>query len=149
MPAIAGSLRPRGITVVCTCVRARAGAGGGEKLIMGTKVESAGPGTVADRPTDQMWREMVMRLRAFVRRRIADPKVCLWNTTLHRVAAAPDNKGFPLACRGANPGRVGGTVRDTCQARQVLPGLSWAAQLAAQTDRVAACGLAGLSSVTL
>jgi RNA polymerase sigma-70 factor, ECF subfamily len=41
--------------------------------MMGTEVTSAGPATAADRPTEQMWREMVVRLRAFVRRRIADP----------------------------------------------------------------------------
>jgi RNA polymerase sigma-70 factor, ECF subfamily len=66
-------LRPRGATVVSTCVRARAGRRSGETLIMGTEVTRAGPATFADRPTEQMWREMVTRLRAFVRRRIADP----------------------------------------------------------------------------
>src|SRR5215212_12022412 len=41
--------------------------------MMGTEVTSAGPAKAADRPTEEMWREMVVRLRAFVRRRIADP----------------------------------------------------------------------------
>src|SRR5829696_2228562 len=70
MPAL---LRPCGTTVVSTDVGARGGCRSGEKLMMGTEVTSAGPATAADRPTEQMWREMVVRLRAFVRRRIADP----------------------------------------------------------------------------
>ncbi|HXV92169.1 MAG TPA: sigma factor, partial [Pseudonocardia sp.] len=35
---------------------------------------STGPTAGAARPTEQMWREVVAQLRAFVRRRIADPE---------------------------------------------------------------------------
>jgi len=40
---------------------------------MSGEVTSAGTAPAADRPTEQMWREMVAQLRMFVRRRIADP----------------------------------------------------------------------------
>jgi RNA polymerase sigma-70 factor, ECF subfamily len=40
---------------------------------MGTEVESTAPAGDTAGLTDPMWREMVTRLRAFVRRRIADP----------------------------------------------------------------------------
>jgi RNA polymerase sigma-70 factor, ECF subfamily len=52
--------RPRGVT-------------SGEQQIMSGEVTSAGTAPAADRPTEQMWREMVAQLRMFVRRRIADP----------------------------------------------------------------------------
>jgi len=40
---------------------------------MDAGVTGAGSVTVSGRPTEQMWRELVARLRVFVRRRIADP----------------------------------------------------------------------------
>ncbi len=40
---------------------------------MGDKVMDREPQVAADGPTDEMWHEMVTRLRTFVRRRIADP----------------------------------------------------------------------------
>lgn len=33
-----------------------------------------GPSTGVSEPTDEMWREVLAQLRAFVRRRIADPQ---------------------------------------------------------------------------
>jgi RNA polymerase sigma-70 factor, ECF subfamily len=66
-------LRPRGATVVSTYEGARAGVTSGEQQIMSGEVTSAGTAPAADRPTEQMWREMVAQLRMFVRRRIADP----------------------------------------------------------------------------
>jgi RNA polymerase sigma-70 factor, ECF subfamily len=40
---------------------------------MSADVAKANPATILQGPTDQMWREMLPQLRAFVRRRIANP----------------------------------------------------------------------------